>query len=197
MPGLVIFEKKSHKALPPSHYRALKMQGHNNNIGSTSNRVNISVTTEMNGLRAERQTTADQRKLRMATSENIHSSVLSAGWGALPERIYPSLVNLLHQQVDCTYHPQAHQRCIYSACALATVVIQKSDNCQRCCANKCPFVDSTSVSTGDLATNESIIQQRDRDRAPSRRVLCSSARGNWADILKRERKRKELERWRW
>lgn len=123
MPGLVIFEK-SYKAFPPSHYRALKMQGHNNNIGSNSNRVNSSdcVTTQMNALQAEKQTTADQRRGSMATPENMQSSVLSASRGALPELIFPSTESL--PSAGRLYSsPASTSKAFFSTCALATVVI--------------------------------------------------------------------------
>lgn len=147
----------------------------------------------MNGLRAERQTTADQRQRAWKHQKTYSGVCYQLVWG-LSQNLSSPLLNLFHQQVDYTRHLRALQRCVFSACALATVVIEKSDNCRRCCAKKCPFVDSCQCWRSDR--KRARYPAAGSHRAPSRRVLCSSARGNWAVILKRERKRKELERWR-
>lgn len=148
----------------------------------------------MNGLRTERWRIKEESAWQ-------HQKTYSVGCYRLFEGLSQNLSPLLLwissiSKVDYTHHLQALQRRIFPACALATVVNEKSGHCQRCCAKKCPFVDSTPVSE-IWPQNERVIQRRDRDRAPSRQALCSSSRGNWADILKRERKRKELEHWRW
>jgi len=116
------------------------MQCHNN-TGSNGNRVNNIDCDNIDEWPSSREM-ADQRGQHMKTCSVVCYQLVEG----LSQNLSPLLLNLLHKQVDYTHHLQALQRRIFPACALATVVNEKSGHCQRCCAKKCPFVDSTPVS---------------------------------------------------
>lgn len=98
----------------------------------------------MNGLRTERWRIKEESAWQ---HQKTHSVVCYQLFEGLSQNLSPLLMWISSiSKVDYTHHLQALQRRIFPACALATVVNEKSGHCQRCCAKKCPFVDSTPVS---------------------------------------------------
>lgn len=107
----------------------------------------------MNGLRAETQTTADQRPSAWQHQKTYSGVCYQLVWG-LSQNLSSPLLNLFHQQVDYTRHLHALQRCVSSRHWKKTIIV--GGVVQR------NALLLTPVDAGDLTACEHVIQRRDR-----------------------------------